>query len=122
MAHDLIRLSGLEPNVDIRIEFTGLRPGEKLTEELITEGEDILRTPHEKILVLKATPCDLSLLNGKLDIMVDEARDHDTEGIRTHLKEIVKDYIPAVTEAGLDDFPNLPPHTQSKPSHIAGLH
>ena len=122
MARDLIRLSGLEPDVDVRIEFTGLRPGEKLTEELITEGEDILRTRHEKILVLKATSCDLSLLNGKLDIMVGAARDHDTESIRTHLKEIVNDYIPAVTEAGLDDFPNLPPHPQSKSSHIAGLH
>jgi FlaA1/EpsC-like NDP-sugar epimerase len=122
MARDLIRLSGLEPDVDVRIEFTGLRPGEKMTEELITEGEDILRTRHEKILVQKATTCDLSLLNGKLDVMASAARDHDTENIKTLLKEIVNDYVPAFTEAGLDDFPNLPPHPQSKSSHIAGLH
>ena len=53
MAHDLIRLSGLEPDVDIKIEFIGLRPGEKLYEELITEGEGIVATNHENIMVLK---------------------------------------------------------------------
>ena len=53
MAKDLIRKSGFKPDVDIEIKFTGLRPGEKLHEELITEGEGIVRTPYEKIFVLK---------------------------------------------------------------------
>ena len=53
MARDLIRLSGFEPDVDIKIEYIGLRPGEKLFEELITEGENIVPTRHEKIMVLK---------------------------------------------------------------------
>ena len=53
MARDLIRLSGFEPDVDIKIEYVGLRPGEKLYEELITEGENIVPTRHEKIMVLK---------------------------------------------------------------------
>jgi len=53
MARDLIRRSGFKPDVDIEIKFTGLRPGEKLHEELITEGEGIVRTPYEKIFVLK---------------------------------------------------------------------
>ena len=48
MARDLIRLSGFEPDVDIKIEYIGLRPGEKLYEELITEGENIVPTRHEK--------------------------------------------------------------------------
>jgi len=52
MARDLIRLSGKEPETDIEIVYTGLRPGEKLYEELITEGEDIVPTEHEKIMVL----------------------------------------------------------------------
>lgn len=54
MAKDLIRLSGKEPDIDIKIAYTGLRDGEKLYEELITEGEDILRTSHEKIMVLRS--------------------------------------------------------------------
>ena len=53
IARDLIRRSGFKPDVDIEIKFIGLRPGEKLHEELITEGEGIVRTPYEKIFVLK---------------------------------------------------------------------
>ena len=52
MARDLIRLSGKEPDEDIEVVYTGLRPGEKLYEELITQGENILRTEHDKIMVI----------------------------------------------------------------------
>jgi len=55
MARDLIRLSGKEPDKEIKIEFTGLRQGEKLYEELITEGEDVVSTDHDKIMVLKSS-------------------------------------------------------------------
>jgi len=54
MAKDLIRLSGKEPDKDIKIVFTGLRDGEKLNEELITVGEGIVPTDHEKIMVLRS--------------------------------------------------------------------
>ena len=54
MARDLIRLSGREPDTDVKIIFTGLRDGEKLYEELITVGEGIVPTKHEKIMVLRA--------------------------------------------------------------------
>ena len=54
MARDLIRLSGFEPDKDIHINITGLRPGEKLYEELITEGEGIVPTAHEKLMVLRS--------------------------------------------------------------------
>jgi len=53
LARDLIILSGKDP-AEIKIKFTGLRPGEKLYEELITEGEGIVETGHEKIMVLAA--------------------------------------------------------------------
>lgn len=51
LARDLIRLSGLEPEEDIKIEFTGIRPGEKLYEELLTEAEGVTATKHQRIFV-----------------------------------------------------------------------
>lgn len=94
MARDLIRLSGFEPDVDIKIEYIGLRPGEKLYEELITEGEGILPTRHEKILVLKGLECNLQRLNGQIDELSILAYDQDAEGIRQKLQEIVPEYKP----------------------------
>ena len=94
MARDLIRLSGFEPDVDIKIEFTGLRPGEKLYEELITEGEGIVQTSHEKIMVLKGKTCDQTFLDGKIDELRSLAQTQDAEGIRSLLKEIIPEYKP----------------------------
>jgi FlaA1/EpsC-like NDP-sugar epimerase len=54
LAEDLIRLSGLVPGTDVKIEFTGMRPGEKLFEELKLTAEDVLPTPHAKIFRLRA--------------------------------------------------------------------
>jgi len=92
MARDLIRLSGFEPDVDIKIEFVGLRPGEKLYEELITEGENFVPTRHEKIMVLKGIECELELLDGKIDELVHFAEEQSGEKIKLKLKEIVPDY------------------------------
>jgi FlaA1/EpsC-like NDP-sugar epimerase len=94
MARDLIRLSGLEQDVDIEIEYIGLRPGEKLYEELITEGEGILPTNHEKILVLKGIECNLDILNRKIDELAHLAREQDAEKIKEKLQEIVPEYRP----------------------------
>jgi FlaA1/EpsC-like NDP-sugar epimerase len=94
MARDLIRRSGFKPGVDIEIKFIGLRPGEKLHEELITEGEGIVRTPHEKIFVLKGNTSDLDWLNQKIEDLVKLAHDQDTSAIKSKLKEIVPEYQP----------------------------
>jgi FlaA1/EpsC-like NDP-sugar epimerase len=93
MAEDLIRLSGFEPYRDIDIKFIGLRPGEKLYEELITEGEGIVSTSHKKIMVLKGTPCDMSILNGRLELMKGLMERQDGDGIRHALKEVLPEYI-----------------------------
>lgn len=58
LAYDLVRLSGLEPGRDIEIVFTGVRPGEKLFEELVNDGETVVDTTHEKIMALKGGPVD----------------------------------------------------------------
>ncbi|MBW2590008.1 MAG: polysaccharide biosynthesis protein, partial [Deltaproteobacteria bacterium] len=95
MARDLIRLSGFEPDVDIKIEYIGLRPGEKLYEELITEGENIVPTSHEKIMVLKGMECNLHVLNGQIDELAILAANQDEKTIKAKLKEIVPEYSPA---------------------------
>ena len=96
MARDLIRLSGFEPDVDIKIEFVGLRPGEKLYEELITSGEGIVPTSHEKIMVLRGKTCDQDHLNEVIDELTKLAQDQNGGGIRAKLQEIVEDYRPTM--------------------------
>ncbi|MBS0014705.1 MAG: polysaccharide biosynthesis protein [Desulfobacterales bacterium] len=92
MAKDLIRLCGFEPETDIRIEYTGLRPGEKLYEELITQGEGILPTTHEKIMVVKGMECDLEGLQTKIDALAEAASAQDKTAIRSLFKQMVPDY------------------------------
>jgi len=98
MARDLIGKSGFKPDVDIEIKFIGLRPGEKLHEELILEGEGFVQTPHEKIFVVKGNGCDRAWLNGKIEELVELAHEQDAEGIRSKLREIVPEYHPYVPE------------------------
>ena len=94
MARDLIRLSGFEPEEDIKIEYIGLRPGEKLYEELIIDGEDVIPTNHEKIMVLKGMDCNIQLLNGEIDQLMHIAKNQETQKIKEKLKEIVPEYRP----------------------------
>lgn len=103
MARDLIRLSGKEPDEDIKIVYTGLREGEKLYEELITEGEDILPTTHKNVMVLKSnglsanTSChEETRLNlyRQIGELMSLARSYDARAIKAKLKEIVPEYTP----------------------------
>lgn len=97
MARDLIRLSGFMPDEDIKIEYVGLRPGEKLFEELITEGEGIVPTSHEKIMTLKGPDCSPDVLNGSIDELVGFSKDQDYDKIKQMLKKIVPEYVPAAS-------------------------
>jgi len=94
MAEDLIRLSGFEPHVDIDIRYVGLRPGEKLSEELITDGEGIVETSHEKIMVLRGQACEIDELNHGIDKLMELIVKEDGEGIRVALKEMLPEYDP----------------------------
>ncbi len=94
MARDLIELSGLKPDVDIEIKFIGLRPGEKLYEELITADEGIVKTSHEKIMVLKDKNYVDNSLYIKINELVKYASNYDSESIIKKLKEIVPEYNP----------------------------
>jgi FlaA1/EpsC-like NDP-sugar epimerase len=97
MARDLIRLSGFEPEEDIEIVYTGLRPGEKIQEELITDGEGIVPTSHQKIMVLKGPVCDLEALNGQVDRLFELAVAQDGENIKKELIKILPEYRPMAT-------------------------
>jgi FlaA1/EpsC-like NDP-sugar epimerase len=110
MARDLIRLSGKEPDRDIRIIYTGLREGEKLYEELITDGEDILQTEHKKIMVLRPNNYSKDLKNSeelrdRLDSGLKQLRDaairQDSLAIKKKLQEIVPEYNPQDTQSVL---------------------
>ena len=94
MARDLIRLSGLEPDRDIPIRFIGLRPGEKIHEELITDGEGIVPTDHGKILVLKGEKWEWEALQARLEGLFAAAATYDGQGVRNALKSILPEYRP----------------------------
>ena len=102
MARDLIRLCGKEPDTEIEIKYSGIRPGEKLYEELITEGEGIVPTDHEKILVLRPKGLgpeirSLAELNSYLTELKILAKSHEAEVIKKKLRELVSDYTPRDT-------------------------
>ncbi len=96
LAKDLIRLSGYEPGEDIKIKFTGLRPGEKLYEELMLAEEGITATRHSKIFVGKPLDIDHGELLRKLETL--EAAIGDEEKIRQVMAMIVPTYSYAMTE------------------------
>lgn len=90
LARDLIKLSGFEPDEDIKIVFTGLRPGEKLYEELLLAEEGIQGTHHENIYIGK--PLDLSFNELMLGIRALQNFINDKEELKRCLKNIVSTY------------------------------
>ena len=95
LAHSMIRLSGYEPGKDIEVVVTGMRPGEKLYEELITQGEGIVPTSHEKIMVLRGdNHYPYEKISAAVDELVIIADQFDSEAIKRKLKEIVPEYMP----------------------------
>jgi FlaA1/EpsC-like NDP-sugar epimerase len=95
MARDLIRLHGYEPEVDMPIEYIGLRPGEKLYEELITEGEGIVNTSHKKIMVLRNKKSwDPPVLGQQIEELLAITRNYDCPSIKAKLQELIPDYTP----------------------------
>lgn len=95
LAQDLIRLAGLEPERDIPIIFTGLRPGEKLFEELLTAEDGVVDSPHPKILVarINGIPEDFEDL---LEDLLQAARSRDGARIREAFRRLVPTYKPYV--------------------------
>ena len=93
MARNLIKLSGYEPDVDIKIEYTGLRPGEKLYEELLMKEEGLQDTPNHLIHIGKPIELDEKTFFDKLTDLK-EAVYKETSGVRLLVKDIVPTYKP----------------------------
>ena len=95
LAERMIKLSGLQPDKDIKIVYTGLRPGEKLYEELLTKNEDTLPTYHKKIFIAKQEPVDAEEVQKSMreleSILENYSSDQD-ERIVANMKHLIKSY------------------------------
>jgi FlaA1/EpsC-like NDP-sugar epimerase len=105
LATDMIRLSGLEPETDIEVRFTGLRPGEKMYEELFFQGADVSPTIHPKIL--RARDAESSALEPTdIDALIQAARENRSAAyIRRQILRLVPEYA-GVRDTGEFDIPS----------------
>jgi FlaA1/EpsC-like NDP-sugar epimerase len=92
LAIDLIKLSGLEPHRDIKVKVTGLRPGEKLYEELLMSEEGLLNTTHNKIYIGRPTFDSIDSLKSKLNDLQKILNEDDEKVVKEKMKQIVPTY------------------------------
>ena len=93
LAKNMIRLSGYTPDVDIKIEVTGLRPGEKLYEELLMSEEGLKKTRHEKIFIGAPSSVTMEELKPSLDMLQEATESDDIEKIKDVIEKVVPTYI-----------------------------
>ncbi|NLK08220.1 MAG: polysaccharide biosynthesis protein [Firmicutes bacterium] len=94
LAEDLIRFSGLEPGRDIEIEYIGLRPGEKLFEELLLDEENTSATRHEQIYVANLAGYNVEEFTSIMEELQEIAAVGNEEGVRQALQQLTKTYVP----------------------------
>jgi FlaA1/EpsC-like NDP-sugar epimerase len=94
LARNLIKLSGYKPDIDIKVEYTGLRPGEKLYEEKLMSEEGLLKTDNDLIHIGCPIPFDIEVFLGQLDDLMEAAYKNKAE-IRELVKAVVSTYNPA---------------------------
>jgi FlaA1/EpsC-like NDP-sugar epimerase len=88
----MIRLAGYEPGKDISITFSGLRPGEKLYEELLNKEEEVIPTHHRKIVIAK-TPVSNRDVSNEILKLIDSANSYKEEEVVKQMKLILPEYI-----------------------------
>ncbi len=99
LARQLIRLAGLKPDVDIAIDYIGLRPGEKLAEELFHDGEPRLPTAQPGLMCAATRPAELTLLTDTIDRLEAAARDRRTAEALAILRVLVPEYVTPSSQA-----------------------
>ena len=92
LALNMIKLSGLEPDRDIEIVETGLRPGEKLYEELLVKSETLRKTDNDLIFIEKDEPISMENLQERLEILREAIRSNDDETVRAAMHRVVPTY------------------------------
>jgi len=100
LAEQMILLSGRKPGTDIEIVYTGLRPGEKMFEELFHEEEPLTATGHDKILLARHREVDRHLLDETLERMAESCALYDEETVRVLLAKLVPEYKACAVEEG----------------------
>jgi FlaA1/EpsC-like NDP-sugar epimerase len=93
LAHNMIQLAGLVPNEDIEVRITGLRPGEKLFEELALDGENVLPTYHDKIRIFKGKGIEPEVVSTWLTRLQLLVAQRDGQRVLHHLTELVPEYV-----------------------------
>ncbi len=93
LARKVIKLSGKEPDRDIQIVYTGLRPGEKLFEELLSSAENSKPTYHEKILIADVRQYDFAVVEKKMNKLINSARQHYTLETVSLMKDLVPEFV-----------------------------
>jgi FlaA1/EpsC-like NDP-sugar epimerase len=93
LAKKMIRLAGMVPGKEIEIRFTGLRPGEKLFEELLNKEEEVIPTHHSKILIAKVIEYDFIKVSQTIDKLIEIAYSNNDEETVKQMKRIVPEYI-----------------------------
>ncbi|HME13021.1 MAG TPA: nucleoside-diphosphate sugar epimerase/dehydratase [Candidatus Acidoferrum sp.] len=88
LANEMIVLSGLEPGKDIETKIIGLRPGEKLFEELVAPSERLLQTSFEKLSLIEPSPCDQQLLSELVDRLMSMAKNNDNREVHRILSDM----------------------------------
>jgi len=92
LAKKMIRLAGLEPNVDIKIEYSGLRPGEKLYEELLNDNENTMPTHHEKIMIGKVREYVFADVEEQIYQLITTAKSGNDRQVVINMKKLVPEF------------------------------
>ncbi|RZK40540.1 MAG: polysaccharide biosynthesis protein [Pedobacter sp.] len=92
LAKKMIRLAGLEPNVDIMIEYSGLRPGEKLYEELLNDNENTLPTHHEQIMIGKVREYVFAEVERQIYELIASAKSDNDRQVVINMKKLVPEF------------------------------
>jgi O-antigen biosynthesis protein WbqV len=117
LARQMIRLAGLKPDEDVRIEFIGLRPGEKLHEELFYADETLAPTRIASIRLASVRSLDAAALAPSLDALAEAARAHRSERVLEILRRLVPEYGSGVASLAPDAGPRrAPPPSPSSAS------